>query len=203
MNVDCLTASWKARARIQQASKLPADGTALALRLLEKAVGDVELNSGDDPIVIADYGSSQGKNSLVPMQVAIKSMRKRVARNRPTPSSTSTNRRTTSIRYSRSYMPTRRDMLWMIPMFFLRRSENRSTRRCCRPVPFISGGRPMPRAQPSVRTDSGPFYFDSEHRHGARRIRTPSCAGLGGIPHFAGARTAPWRAPARGAAGDC
>src|SRR5260370_40870205 len=64
-------------------AKLPADGAALALPLLEKAIGDVELNSGDDPIVIADYGSSQGKNSLVPMQVAIRGLRKRVAPNRP------------------------------------------------------------------------------------------------------------------------
>ena len=47
-------------------AKLPADGAALALPLPEKAIGDVELNSGDDPIFIADYGSSQGKNSLVP-----------------------------------------------------------------------------------------------------------------------------------------
>jgi len=38
---------------------LPADGAALALPLLEKAIKGVELDSGDEPIVIADYGSSQ------------------------------------------------------------------------------------------------------------------------------------------------
>lgn len=37
---------------------LPADGAAHALPLLEKAMRDVELDSGDKPIVIADYGSS-------------------------------------------------------------------------------------------------------------------------------------------------
>jgi hypothetical protein len=64
-------------------AKLPADGAALALPLLEKAISDVELDSGDAPIVIADYGSSQGKNSMAPMQVAIKGVRKRVGPNRP------------------------------------------------------------------------------------------------------------------------
>jgi S-adenosylmethionine-dependent carboxyl methyltransferase len=63
-------------------AKLPADGAALALPLLEKAVRDLELESGDEPIVVADYGSSQGKNSLAPMQVAIKGLRKRIGSKR-------------------------------------------------------------------------------------------------------------------------
>jgi hypothetical protein len=63
-------------------AKLPADGAALAMPLLEKAIRDVELDSGDEPIVIADYGSSQGKNSLAPMQVAVKGLRKRVGPHR-------------------------------------------------------------------------------------------------------------------------
>lgn len=53
-------------------------GIALALPLLEKAVSSVELDTGDQPVVIADYVSSQGKNSLVPMQVAIGSLRQRL-----------------------------------------------------------------------------------------------------------------------------
>jgi hypothetical protein len=48
-------------------AKLPAGGAALALPLLEEAVRRVELDSGDHAVVIADYGSSQGKNSMVPM----------------------------------------------------------------------------------------------------------------------------------------
>jgi hypothetical protein len=63
-------------------AKLPGDGAALALPLLEKAIRDVELNAGHEPIVIADYGSSQGKNSLAPMQVAVRGLRKRVGANR-------------------------------------------------------------------------------------------------------------------------
>jgi hypothetical protein len=63
-------------------AKLPADGAALALPLLEKAIREVKLDPGDEPIVIADYGSSQGKNSLAPMQVAISRLRKRIRPNR-------------------------------------------------------------------------------------------------------------------------
>jgi hypothetical protein len=63
-------------------AKLPAGGAALALPLLEKATAVADLGAGDQPVVIADYGSSQGKNSLVPMQIAIKGLRNRVGANR-------------------------------------------------------------------------------------------------------------------------
>ncbi len=63
-------------------AKLPG-GAALAIPLLEKAVSKIELDQNDPPIVIADYGSSQGKNSLVPVQVAIRGLRQRVGPNRP------------------------------------------------------------------------------------------------------------------------
>ncbi len=42
-------------------AKLPAGGAALAMPLLEKAVQGLELDPEEQPIVIADYGSSQGK----------------------------------------------------------------------------------------------------------------------------------------------
>lgn len=63
-------------------AKLPADGAALALPLLERATQDLHLGSGDEPIVIADYGSSQGKNSQAPMRIAVRSLRKRVCAER-------------------------------------------------------------------------------------------------------------------------
>lgn len=62
---------------------LPADGAALALPLLEKAIRGVELDLGNEPIVIADYGSSQGRNSMIPMRVAIRDLRKRIGPSRP------------------------------------------------------------------------------------------------------------------------
>lgn len=64
-------------------AKLPAGGGALALPLLENAVRNVTLDGGDQTVVIADYGSSQGKNSMLPMQVAIKGLRRRVGSSRP------------------------------------------------------------------------------------------------------------------------
>jgi hypothetical protein len=64
-------------------AKLPAGGAALALPLLEKAARGTQLDPGDQPIVIADYGSSQGKNSLAPVRVAIKTLRSRLGSDRP------------------------------------------------------------------------------------------------------------------------
>ena len=63
-------------------SQLPAGGAGLALPLLDKAVQAVELGVKGQPIVIADYGSSQAKNSMVPMQLAIRGLRRRIGPNR-------------------------------------------------------------------------------------------------------------------------
>src|SRR5215831_15916133 len=72
----------EAKGAYNKHSKLPAGGTALALPLLEKAVQSVELDADGQPIVLADYGSSQGKNSMVPMQLAIRGLRRRIGPNR-------------------------------------------------------------------------------------------------------------------------
>jgi hypothetical protein len=62
---------------------IPAAGGALALPLLEQAAKRIELDEGRRPIVLADYGSSEGENSLAPMQVAIAALRARVGHERP------------------------------------------------------------------------------------------------------------------------
>jgi S-adenosylmethionine-dependent carboxyl methyltransferase len=62
---------------------VPASGAVLALPLLESAAKSVSLETGDHPVVLADYGSSQGKNSLAAMRVAIRTLRDRVGPNRP------------------------------------------------------------------------------------------------------------------------
>jgi hypothetical protein len=62
---------------------IQAGGIALALPLWEEAVRSLEPDSGYGPLVIADYGSSQGKNSLAPMRVAIQNLRTRVNPGRP------------------------------------------------------------------------------------------------------------------------
>ncbi|HKD18643.1 MAG TPA: SAM-dependent methyltransferase [Thermoanaerobaculia bacterium] len=57
---------------------LPAGGANLALPLLEQAVRNLALGGGDEPVVVADYGSSQGKNSLAPLRAVIRGLRARV-----------------------------------------------------------------------------------------------------------------------------
>ena len=64
-------------------AKLQADGAALALPLLEKATQKIPLETSDQRIIIADYGSSQGKNSLAPLRAAIKTLRGRLGPERP------------------------------------------------------------------------------------------------------------------------
>jgi long-chain acyl-CoA synthetase len=64
-------------------AKSQATGGMLGLPFLEQAVREMAIPEGNDPIAIADYGSSQGKNSLAPMQVAIRALRARVGLDRP------------------------------------------------------------------------------------------------------------------------
>jgi hypothetical protein len=63
-------------------ARLPAEGAALALPLLEKAVRSIPLDPEDQRVVLADYGSSQGKNSLAPMGLAIKYLHSRLGPDR-------------------------------------------------------------------------------------------------------------------------
>jgi hypothetical protein len=63
-------------------ARLPAGGAALALPALQEAAEQVVLDAAPHPVVIADYGSSQGRNSLVPMGVAIECFRARIGRER-------------------------------------------------------------------------------------------------------------------------
>ena len=60
-------AVMESRGAYNKPARLPADGAALTLPLLKKAIKEVGLCSSDQPIVIADCGSSQGKNSLAAM----------------------------------------------------------------------------------------------------------------------------------------
>ena len=53
-----------------------------ALPLLEIAEAWFD-EPGEDPVVIADFGSSQGRNSLLPIGAAIKSLRRRLDVHRP------------------------------------------------------------------------------------------------------------------------
>lgn len=61
-----------------RSSGVQAAGLSPAVPLLEQAAGMVALAAAPTPIVIADYGASEGKNSLVPMATAIRALRRRV-----------------------------------------------------------------------------------------------------------------------------
>ena len=62
-------------------SALQAAGIARLLPYLEQAARSAEI--GDEPIIIADYGSSQGRNSMAPMRIAIEEFRVRTGPERP------------------------------------------------------------------------------------------------------------------------
>jgi len=62
-------------------SGMQAAGIALALPLLKQAAQAVPAD-GDGPFTIADFGASQGRNSMLPMRLAIDTLRGRFA-NRP------------------------------------------------------------------------------------------------------------------------
>ncbi len=61
-------------------SAMQAAGNATALALWEKAAQSVQL--GEETLVIADYGSSQGINSMEPVSAAIRVLRSRVGEDR-------------------------------------------------------------------------------------------------------------------------
>jgi hypothetical protein len=63
-------------------AKIPAGGGSLAVPYLEKAAQSCALPPGSNAIVIADYGSSQGKNSLAPLHAAVRCLRTRVGNGR-------------------------------------------------------------------------------------------------------------------------
>src|SRR5262249_4331879 len=64
-------------------ARIPAGGAVLVLPLLEMAVRGIRPEPGDQPIGIADYGSSQGENSLAPPRGAVQTLRSHVGPDRP------------------------------------------------------------------------------------------------------------------------
>jgi hypothetical protein len=63
-------------------SSVQTAGLSPAVPLFERAARTVPLANAPEPIVIADYGSSQGRNSLGPMSAAIRALRGRTGRDR-------------------------------------------------------------------------------------------------------------------------
>ena len=65
-----------------RSSRVQATGSSPAVPLLEKAAREVQLPLPPEPVVIADYGSSEGRNSLVPLGAAIRVLRNRIGPDR-------------------------------------------------------------------------------------------------------------------------
>jgi hypothetical protein len=65
-----------------RSSRVQAAGSSPALALLDKAARQVVLSASPEPVVIVDYGSSEGRNSLTPLTVAIGILRERLGRER-------------------------------------------------------------------------------------------------------------------------
>ena len=66
-----------------RSSAVQAAGYAPALPLLAEAARQVPVLAEPGPVLIADYGASQGRNSLEPMATAIRTLRGRIGAERP------------------------------------------------------------------------------------------------------------------------
>src|ERR1700728_2925255 len=65
-----------------RSSQVQAAGLSPAVPMLELAARTVTLPAGSQPIVIVDYGSSAGHNSLLPLGTAITILRQRIGSDR-------------------------------------------------------------------------------------------------------------------------
>jgi S-adenosylmethionine-dependent carboxyl methyltransferase len=75
-------APMEGKGAYNRSSSVQAVGSLPAVALLERAARAVALPSPPELVVIADYGSSEGHNSLVPMAAGISALRKRVGSER-------------------------------------------------------------------------------------------------------------------------
>jgi hypothetical protein len=75
-------AAMEGRGAYNKHAAIPAAGGSLAIPLLEQAASQISIDDSDRPVIIADYGSSQGKNSLAPVRAAIAVLRQRITQQR-------------------------------------------------------------------------------------------------------------------------
>ena len=75
-------APMEGKGAYNRSSSVQAAGSLPAVALLERTAHAVALPPSPEGVIIADYGSSEGRNSLVPMTAAIGVLRKRVGNER-------------------------------------------------------------------------------------------------------------------------
>jgi hypothetical protein len=78
---EATAAAMEGRGFYNRHSAMQAAGISLLLADWEDAVRNTVVDQG--PLLIADYGSSQGRNSMAPMRIAIEELRHRVGKDRP------------------------------------------------------------------------------------------------------------------------
>jgi SAM dependent carboxyl methyltransferase len=71
-------APMEGRGAYNRSSSVQAIGSSPVVPLFEKAASQVQLTSAADPLVIADYGSSEGHNSLEPLTAVTGVLRRRI-----------------------------------------------------------------------------------------------------------------------------
>ena len=76
-------APMEGKGAYNRSSRVQAAGSLPAVTLLEQAARAVPLSAPPQAVFIADYGASEGRNSLKPMAVAIGVLRERLGRERP------------------------------------------------------------------------------------------------------------------------
>jgi hypothetical protein len=64
-------------------SRVQATGLLPAIDLLKQATETAAIASAPQPVIIADYGCSEGRNSLLPLAAAVRGLRRRIASDRP------------------------------------------------------------------------------------------------------------------------
>ncbi len=74
--------AMEGRGAYNRSSRVQAAGLSPAVPMLQRAARTATLPAEPQPIVIADYGSSQGRNSLAPMAAAIDVLRERLGPDR-------------------------------------------------------------------------------------------------------------------------
>ena len=114
-----------------------AGGGALALPLLEQAARLIGVGPGDRPLIIADYGSSQGKNSLAPMRAAIAILRARTSPQRSILVYHIDLPANASARCLTCWRAIQTAMLWQIRMLFPVQLGGHSIGAFCRPTTLI------------------------------------------------------------------
>src|SRR5262249_34930349 len=75
-------APMEGKGAYNRSSSVQAAGSLPALALLQKATHMVTLPPSPELVGIADYGSSEGTNSLTPMAAAIRALRERIGHER-------------------------------------------------------------------------------------------------------------------------